>query len=153
MAAVRGLGPCSGLSFRRGRPISFQEPRFLEAKRGGAPPTLEVTVTDSGTTPVVVIGTVDATPYQPNPLPSGGAPSTNALLTADFALGMHLITVSAFNGETTPATCSTTVQVHDTIPPEILSVSATPNELWPPTQQMVPITIKVEAMNNCGPTS
>src|SRR5439155_4417941 len=137
-----GLGTVFRLSILPGTAIRCPEPLVLECTNGGAPATLEVNVTDSSTNPVVVIWTVDGTPYQTNTLPSGGAPSTNATLTADFALGMHLITVSAFNGETTPATCSTTVQVRDTIPPEILSVSATPNVLWPPNQQMVPITIE-----------
>jgi len=147
-----GFGTVFGLSILPGAAIRCPEPLVLECTIGGAPATLAVNVTDSSTNPVVVIWTVDGTPYQTNTLPSGWVPSTNVTLTADFALGVHLVTVSAFNGETAPATCSTTVQVRDTIPPRIVSVSATPDLLWPPDHRSVPVTVEVQATDNCGPT-
>jgi uncharacterized repeat protein (TIGR03803 family) len=39
------------------------------------------------------------------------------------------------------------------VPPPILSVSATPNLLWPPNHQMVHVTIAVQTDDNYGPTT
>lgn len=40
----------------------------------------------------------------------------------------------------------------DTTPPRILSIRATPNVLWPPNHQMVPITVTVEAVDDTDPS-
>lgn len=134
--------------------INCPAPLILECTDGGAVGTVEVGVTNSSGESVVVVWTVDGTPSQTNEVPSGGVLiSTNVTLTRNFGLGLHFITVSASNGETSPATCSTTVQVQDTIPPQILNVSATPSVLWPPDHQMVPVTIDIKANDNCGPTA
>jgi hypothetical protein len=39
----------------------------------------------------------------------------------------------------------------DTTPPTILSVTASPNVLWPPNHKMVPVTITVNATDNVDP--
>ncbi len=73
-------------------------------------------------------------------------------LTANFELGQHVVVVSASNGQTDPVTCSTTVTVHDTTPPQIVNIVATPNVLWPPNHRMVPVNVMVDAVDNCDPS-
>jgi uncharacterized repeat protein (TIGR03803 family) len=134
--------------------ISCGGPLVLECTNGGAVATIEANVLDPGSNSVVIVWTIDGSPYQTNTIPpEGAAASTNLTFTASFPLGVHSVTVSASNGETAPVTCSTTVQVQDTIPPQILSLSATPNLLWPPNHRMVPVMINAQAVDNCGPTT
>jgi hypothetical protein len=45
----------------------------------------------------------------------------------------------------TPAT------VPDTVPPVIRRIVATPDELWPPRNQMVPVSIRVDVSDACDP--
>jgi uncharacterized delta-60 repeat protein len=47
-------------------------------------------------------------------------------------------------------TCVQTITVEDTTPPEITDISASPDNLWPPNHKMVPITVDVNAKDNCG---
>jgi len=126
----------------------------LDCTNGGATAALDVELSDSSGSPVVVIWSVDGTPYQTNNVPSTGTTTaTNLTFTAEFGSGTHLVAVSASNGETAPATCSTVVQVKDMTPPQILSISATPNRLWPPNHRLVAVSIEVEAQDNCGGTA
>ena len=50
------------------------------------------------------------------------------------------------------ATCSTTVTVRDTTPPEILNILAIPNVLWPPNHRMIPVSVTVDAVDTCDPS-
>ena len=43
------------------------------------------------------------------------------------------------------------VNIEDTEPPDIYSVSANPKTLWPPKHQMIPVTVEVEAEDDCDP--
>lgn len=49
------------------------------------------------------------------------------------------------------STCSQTVTVVDTQPPDLSQVSATPATLWPPNHKMVPVTIAAVATDTCDP--
>jgi hypothetical protein len=72
--------------------------------------------------------------------------------TATFDLGFHSIGISASNGRTTPATCSTAVLVRDTAPPDISHASANPALLWPPNNEMRLVQLQVHATDACGLT-
>jgi hypothetical protein len=41
---------------------------------------------------------------------------------------------------------------NDTTPPRIISITATPNVLWPPNRRMVPIRVHVNAVDNLDPS-
>ncbi len=43
-----------------------------------------------------------------------------------------------------------TVRVRDTISPSIQSIAASPSVLWPPNNQLVAVSIEVDATDNCG---
>lgn len=132
--------------------ITCPEPLTLECANGSAIGSIQVRVSDPNGLPLEVIWTVDGTAYQTNEMPSGGATtSANVTFRADFGDGEHRVLLSASNGETTPATCTTTVTVRDTSPPSVLAVSATPNVLWPPNHRFVPVTLMVDAVDNCDP--
>lgn len=130
--------------------IICPEPLTLECTNGSAIGTMQVGVMDTNGLPLEVIWTVDGIVSQTNEISSGGTvTASNVTITANFGDGEHTIAVSASNGQTTPATCSTTVTVSDTVPPTVLDVSATPNSLWPPNHRMVPVTVAVSAIDAC----
>lgn len=60
---------------------------------------------------------------------------------------VHLTTeVGPYGGE-----ADTTVEVVDTTPPQVRRISVTPSTLWPPNHRMVPVTVSVEAGDECDP--
>lgn len=148
-----GNGTVFSLSLPR-LAITCPEPLSLECTNGAAAGTLDLQVEYSSRSPIVVVWTVDGTPYQTNSLPPVSLlTSTHLTFTAEFASGEHLVTVSASNDEIRTTTCSIPVKVQDTIAPVILGVWVTPNVLWPPNNQMMSVRIQVSAMDNGGPTT
>ncbi|HSE33230.1 MAG TPA: S8 family serine peptidase [Pyrinomonadaceae bacterium] len=67
-----------------------------------------------------------------------------------YALGITtvLLTVTDPNGATSQATA--TVTVEDSTGPDITGATASPDSLWPPNHQMVPITISYSTSDNCN---
>ena len=43
------------------------------------------------------------------------------------------------------------IGVDEVIPPSVITISATPNVLWPPNHKMVPVTLSVSTSDNCDP--
>lgn len=70
---------------------------------------------------------------------------------ATFALGTTTVSCSATDDSGNTATGSFDVTVVDTTPPQILSVEATPNVLWPPNHKMVDISVVVVAIDAVDP--
>jgi hypothetical protein len=62
------------------------------------------------------------------------------------------VTFSTQDDSGNPAQCTATVDVVDTTPPVIASVTATPNTLWPPNHGMVPMVIGVSVADVCDPS-
>lgn len=150
-----GLDQPWGLTIRAASPptIICPEPLTLECTNGAAVGTVTVGAADTNGLPLEVIWTVDGIASQTNDIPSGGTfTSSNVTFTAIFGEGEHTVVVSASNGQTPPVSCSTTVTVSDTLPPQVLGISATPNTLWPPNHHLVPVTVNVEAVDNCDPS-
>jgi hypothetical protein len=48
--------------------------------------------------------------------------------------------------------CSANVAVKDSTPPVITAVSATPNVLWPPNHELVPVTLTTSVTDTCDPS-
>lgn len=117
----------------------------------GALVDLVATVSDADGNPLTVVWSVNGEAMQTNSLPAG----TNGALQsvhfiANFDVGSHQIGLSVSDSNAPATTCSTTVTVQDTTPPEIRTVSATPNTLWPPNRKMVKVKVGVEAIDGCG---
>jgi hypothetical protein len=117
----------------------------------GALVDLAATVSDADGHPLTVIWTVNGVALQTNSFPAGA----NGVLqpvhfVANFDVGLHQVGISVSDGIAPAVTCSTTVTVQDTIPPEIRQITATPNSLWPPNHKMVAVKIGVVAVDLCG---
>jgi hypothetical protein len=133
--------------------ISCPVPLVLECTNGSAVGKISVEIQDSSGNALELVWKVDGTPLQTNSIPAGGASTpTDFALVSQFGLGQHSVAVSLFGSQTVLASCETSVTVRDTTPPQILGTSATPNVLRPPNHRMVPITVKVNASDNCDPS-
>ncbi len=117
----------------------------------GALVDLVATVGDADGNALTVVWTVNGEATQTNSLPAG----TNGALQqvhfiANFEVGTHQIGLSVSDSNAPAVTCSTTVTVQDTTPPEIRQITATPNSLWPPNHKMIKVKLGVEAVDVCG---
>ena len=68
-----------------------------------------------------------------------------------FPLGTTTVQCSAHDAAGNVAHGSFTVTVQDTTPPTIVSITASPNTIWPPNHQMVDVTITVIATDLVDP--
>jgi hypothetical protein len=89
----------------------------------------------------------------PNPMATNGAALGIACVPPSgsfFPVGTNLVVCTATNeaGHVTN-TCSFAITVHDCEPPVIHSIAASPEVLWPPNRRMEPVTVHVEASDNC----
>jgi len=67
-----------------------------------------------------------------------------------FPVGTTTVVVTGTRLDGTSDTCSFTVTVNDTESPVVSAATATPNSLWPPNHQMVPVTVNYTATDNCS---
>ena len=92
------------------------------------------------------------------PVPSVSDVSGNWSLGNDapivFPPGKTMVTWRAQDGSGNAGTGTTEVWVVDSVPPEVLNVSATPSSLWPPDHEMVEVAISAVLSDACvGTTS
>lgn len=77
-------------------------------------------------------------------------PTIEFQATVTLSLGEHMIELTVDDGKGGTDTDELIVNVVDTTPPD-LSVSVTPNELWPPNHKMVDIVATVTMSDICDP--
>jgi hypothetical protein len=65
--------------------------------------------------------------------------------------GVHIIQLTVSDGKGGSSTDSVTITVQDETAPEILTLAAHPDRLWPPNHRMVPVHIQVSAEDTCDP--
>lgn len=150
-----GLNGPWGLTAQLSSPptITCPEPLTLECTNGMGVGTLTATVSSASGLPLEVTWTVDGIAYQTNDIPAGGTNiSSDVTLTAIFGEGEHTVVVSVSDGQNPAASCSTSVTVSDTLPPQVLDISTTPDLLWPPNHKMVPVSVSIQAVDNCDPS-
>lgn len=63
------------------------------------------------------------------------------------------VTLTVSNPFGLSSSCSATVTVKDTKPPQISTVTATPSVLWPPNNKMVDVTINYTPADGCDPAA
>ncbi|HEX8617701.1 MAG TPA: HYR domain-containing protein [Thermoanaerobaculia bacterium] len=68
-----------------------------------------------------------------------------------FAAGTTLVSCTSADSAGNTATGSFAVTVLDTTPPQITSATVSPDLLWPPNHQMVPVTVTVVATDLVDP--
>jgi len=66
-----------------------------------------------------------------------------------YDLGDTEVTMTVTDDKDASYTCDATVTVVDQEDPVISSVTANPNKLWPPNHKMVPVTVALDASDNC----
>lgn len=66
-----------------------------------------------------------------------------------YDLGDTDVILTVTDDEGAYGTCEATVTVVDDEVPVISSIDADPNKLWPPNHKMVPVTVAVDATDNC----
>jgi hypothetical protein len=114
---------------------------------------LSAQVSDLDGDALTVVWSVDGVAIQTNNIAAGVSSNvSNVAFQAIYQNGIHSIGISVSDGIDT-ATCGTTVSVVDTTPPVILSASVTPNVLWPPNHQMIPVEVSVTAVDLCSTVS
>jgi hypothetical protein len=97
---------------------------------------------------------VNGTSVQTNSLPSGStALPTNVTYTATFPFGTNTIVVSASDGSSNNATCTTTVTVVDTNPPVVTAVHVAPTSIWPPNHKLKAISVRADVTDDCSATT
>jgi len=77
------------------------------------------------------------------------APTVTNNAPAVFPLGTTIVTWTATDGAGNTTTATQNITIADTTPPAILSLSATPNTLWPANHAMVPIAIAITIEDIC----
>lgn len=127
-------------------------PPLICSPPSGLSATVTAQVADADGDELTVLWSVDGAEVQTDHVAAGEPPTTADLaLTHTFVPGAHTVRVEAFDG-TALITAETSVTVEaDTTPPVIDSASASPDVLWPPTQQMVPVIVSVQATDECDP--
>ena len=73
--------------------------------------------------------------------------------TVTLGTGVHAITLTDTDDEGEQSSDEVVVTVSDQTPPVIASLAASPNELWPPNNKMVAVTIVPGVSDNCGASS
>jgi hypothetical protein len=76
---------------------------------------------------------------------------TDTVLIYTFNLGTHVVTLDATDEAGNTGSDNVTVTVVDTTPPEI-TVSVTPDSLWPPNHKYVLVEATVTAQDACDPS-
>jgi hypothetical protein len=67
-----------------------------------------------------------------------------------FPVGTTTVVITGNRLDGTSDSCSFTVTVNDTESPVVSAATATPDSLWPPNHQMVPVTVDYTATDNCS---
>jgi YD repeat-containing protein len=99
--------------------------------------------TDSGVCTAEV--SVDAGSYDPD-----GDPITIVQNPeGPYSLGTTNVTLTATDDRGASDSCTATVTVMDQEYPNIASINANPNVLWPSNHKMVPVTVSISSSDNC----
>jgi hypothetical protein len=115
------------------------------------PPVLtlpsNITAEATSASGAVVTFTATAVDDVDGPVPVTCTPASGST----FPLGTTTVQCSASDSHNNTAHGSFTVTVQDTTPPTIVSITASPNSLWPPNHKMVDISVSVIATDAVDP--
>lgn len=104
--------------------------------------------------PLTVVWSINGAFAQTNDLPATNGPvDVGVSFTVELPLGTNTVSVSVTDSLGQGDACSTSVIVVDSTAPLILSAEATPDTLWPPNHQMVPVEVSASVFDQCGPVT
>jgi hypothetical protein len=128
------------------------EPNAAPVANAGANQTIEAT---GPSTPVTLNGSASSDPDGDTITYSWkeGATvlGTTAIVNTSLPLGTHTIVLKVTDPYGATSSSTTTVVIKDTTGPTISGVSASPNSLWPPNHNMIPVTIGYTATDLVDP--
>jgi len=96
--------------------------------------------------PATVSDSCSGAPTIVNDHDAGGADASGT-----YALGTTTVTFTANDGAGIVSSCSMSITVADTTPP-VVTVHASPADLWPPNHTMRPVHLTVVAVDACDPS-
>ena len=115
------------------------------------PPVLslpaDITAEATGPNGAVVTYTATANDNLDGPVPVTCVPPSGST----FPLGTTTVQCSATDAHGNIATGSFTITVRDTTPPTVVSITASPNNFWPPDHKMNNVTVTVIATDLVDP--
>jgi hypothetical protein len=113
---------------------------------------LAAKVSDPEGDPMTVIWLVQGMATATNEIPATAAGTeTEVKFATAYPLGSHSVEVRVSDGKL-EAVCTTTVTVVDRSSPVIHEIAANPKYLWPPNHKMVPVRVRVHALD-CSPVT
>jgi hypothetical protein len=122
------------------------------AEAAGTEIELVARVADPEGDALTVVWWVDGTARATNEVPAAAAGTeTEVKFAASYPLGSHAVEVRVSDGKL-ESTCSTSVTTVDRTSPVIQDIAANPKWLWPPNHKMVPVRIRVRALD-CSPVT
>jgi hypothetical protein len=131
--------------------VTCPEAVTVECSDNETPVELVATVEDPDGDPLTVVWTIDGVAKPSILVPSGGATtSAEVPFEIDLDVGVHPVSVAVSDGFNVVESCQTTITVEDTVDPEILSIEADPEILWPPNNKLKTVNLTVDAEDACG---
>lgn len=136
-------------------PVTNQPPSVVCPANATVECGVEVTytanVSDADGDALQVLWILNGEQVQASDVPAG-APTTAAEVeyTAALPSGVNTLTVTAIDTAGNVSSCTATITVEDTTPPEIVKACVTPKKLWPPNHKMVPVRVSATVTDNCG---
>ena len=82
---------------------------------------------------------------------NGNVVGVTAIVEVSLPLGVHEFGLTVEDGRGGSDSDTVTITVEDTTPPSLDSIAASPNLLWPPNHEMVPVNLAVSASDLCDP--
>ncbi|MDB6125394.1 MAG: domain containing protein [Pedosphaera sp.] len=116
----------------------------------GKPINLTAHVSDAQGEALKVIWCVNGTRVQTNNVSAKcSAKGTDVVLPACLKLGTNLVSIKVCDTSSNTVSCSSTIILQDTTPPTITGCWVTPKCIWPPNHKLIPVEIKVCAVDSC----
>lgn len=112
---------------------------------------LVASVFDEDGDALVVVWRINGEVVHSEEIPAGDeVTKADSVFAGQYGVGVHEVEVTVTDGSQEPIPCTTTVTIVDTMAPEIIRTVTNPKVLWPPNHKMVPVAVRVRALDCSG---